>query len=247
MLLKWSILSSVFFRWFQFHKINFLKTSSYLVPTAVRSPTFHGSLLDANSNKEQLSGEIPKNYHRFAAFFDSLKMGGLSWSLPSFIHLVKKNEKSFSVFLPNNSCISCNIRCQFSTQHLLLWWPRRQLRPLLASSFQLVFWDRKRCDIETGLAFIPWFSGKLPTNFEETNLWRKLFSTSMILGGVLYIDKFINQTIWKIQCDRYFLGNSGRFLFSIRASSKLSPNWDANAFYSRAKNAFLHHAIQTCE
>ena len=69
----------------------------------------------------------------------------------------------------------------------------------------------------------------------------------MILGGRVYIDKFINQTIWKIQCDRYFLGNTGRFLFSIRASSKLSPNWDADVFYSRQKNTFLHHAIQRWE
>ena len=100
--------------------------------------------------------------------------------------------------------------------------------------------DRKRCDIETGLAFIPWFSGKLPTtsNFKEKNLWRKPFYISIILGGRVYIDKFINQTIWKIQCDRYFPGNSGRFLFSIRASSKLSPNWDADVSYSREKIPF---------
>lgn len=61
--------SQLLFRWFQYHKINILKTSSYLVPTAVLSPTFQGSFLDTNSNKAQLSGKIPQNYHTFAAFF----------------------------------------------------------------------------------------------------------------------------------------------------------------------------------
>ena len=136
------IILSFFFVDFSTTKSIFSKTSSYLVPTAVLSPTFHGSLLDTNSNKAELSAEIPQNYHtlHLLHFFDFLKIGGLSWSLPSFIHLVKNKQKNISVSSPNNSCISCNIRCQFSTQHLLLWWPCWQLRLLLASSFQLFCW-----------------------------------------------------------------------------------------------------------
>ena len=84
-------------------------------------------------------------YITFAAFFfiSSKWVAFHDPCLPSSTWL-KTTEKHLG-FLPNNSCISCNIRCQFSTQHLLLWWPCWQLRLLLASSFQLF------CCIERGV------------------------------------------------------------------------------------------------